>query len=86
MNQSTYFNLNSMRDVDIHSVDPDKLMDIRDTKVDIDKPLPDRVLDYLLQIHNPYCFLCGNILVKIEYSKTETTIEDCMEGFFRSLC
>ena len=86
MNQSTYLNLESMRNVDINCVDPDTLVDIRDTKVDVDKPLPERALDYLRQIKNPYCFRCGKIIVKVEYSETETTIEDCMEGYFRSLC
>ena len=85
MTQSTYPDLESMRNVDIQYVDPDTVPDIRDIHIDKDKPLLERTLDYINQIKNPYCIRCGKILVKIEYSETETTIEDCMEGYFRSL-
>ena len=85
MGQPTYFDLNSMRNIDIQHVDPDTIPDIRDINIDNNKPLLERTLDYIKQIKNPYCIRCGKILVKIEYSETETTIEDCMEGYFRSL-
>ena len=81
----TYPDLETMRNVDIQYVDHDTLPDIRDIKIDNDKPLLERILDYIDKVKNPYYIRCGKILVKIEYSKTETTIEDCMEGYFRSL-
>ena len=85
MIQPIYIDLNSMRNVDIQYIDPDTIPDIRDIHIDKDKPLFERTLDYISQIKNPYFIRCGKILVKIEYSKTEMTIEDCMEGYFRSL-
>ena len=85
MTQSTYPDLDSMRNIDIQHIDPDTLPDIRDINIDDNKPLSERILDYINQIKNPYLIRCGKILVKIEYSDTETTIEDCMEGYFRSL-
>jgi len=74
-----------MRNVDIKYVDPDTMPDIRDINIDNNKTLLERTLDYINQIKNPYCIRCGKIIVKIEYAETETTIEDCMEGYFRSL-
>ena len=84
MNQAIYFYLTAMRGVDINSVDPDTLVDIRDINVKTDKPLLERALDYINQVKNPYCFRHGKILIKTEHLETETTIEDCMEGCFRT--
>lgn len=86
MKQSTYLDLEAMRKIDIQHVDPDTIPDIRNIKIDTEKPLLERSLDYISQAQNPYYIRCGKILVKIEYAKTDTTIEDCMEGYFRSLC
>jgi hypothetical protein len=72
--------------MDIQDFDPDSIPDIRDINIDIDKSALDRILDYINQAQNPYFIRHGKILVKIEHSETETTIEDCMEGYFRSLC
>jgi hypothetical protein len=83
-NKVEYFDLASMRNVDITSVDPDTLVDIRDIDVKIDKPLLERALDYMSQVKNPYCFRHGNILIKTTHIETDTTIEDCMEGCFRA--
>lgn len=86
MDKITYLDLELMRSVDIQSIDPDILVDIRDIKVDNNKPISERAYDYISQVKKPYCFRCGKILIKIEHSETDKTIEDCMEGYFRSLC
>ena len=86
MGHPTYIDLESMRNVDIQDFDPNTIPDIKDIHIDIEKPTLDRIYDYINQAKNPYFIRCGKILVKIEYSKTETTIEECMEGYFRSLC
>ena len=86
MNKLTYPDLESMRNIDIQDFDPNTIPDIKDIHIDIEKPTLERIYDYINQTKNPYFARCGKILVKIEYSKTETTIEECMEGYFRSLC
>ena len=86
MRQPTYIDLESMRNVDIQDFDPNTIPDIKDIHIDTNQPVSDRILNYITQAKNPYFVRCGKILVKIEYSETETTIEDCMEGYFRSLC
>jgi len=78
--------LESMRNIDIRHFVPDTIPDIQDINIDTEQPVFDRVLDYIAQAKNPYFTRRGKILVKIEYAETETTIEDCMEGYFRSLC
>jgi hypothetical protein len=85
MNHVDIINLDDMRNVDIRTVDSDTLTDIRDIKIDIEKPLTERMLDYLQQIQNPYCFKHGKIIVKVNFAETDVTIEECMEGYLRSL-
>lgn len=75
----------AMRSVDIRTVDPATLVDIRETSVDKSMPLPERMMDFVKQIRNPYCFRCGDTIVKISYTDTTTTMEERMEGFFRAL-
>ena len=86
MGERTYPDLESMRNIDIKDFDRDTIPDIKDIRIDTEQPELERILDYINQAKNPYFVRSGKILVKIEYSKTETTIEDCMEGYFRSLC
>jgi len=86
MDKAAYFDLTSLRNVDITRVDPNTLVDIRDTNVKTEVSLLERVWDYIFQVKNPYCFRYGKILVKIEHPETNITIEDCMEGYFRALC
>ena len=87
MIKPAHLDLESMRNIDIQHFNPNTIPDIKDVNIDTDQPvLVDRVLDYIIQNKNPYFNRCGKVLVKIEYSKTEKTIEDCMEGYFRSLC
>jgi len=85
MKQPTYPDLEAMRNIDIESFDPDTIPDAQDIVIDTSKPLPERALDYINQTGNPYFVRSGKILAKIEYSETETSIEDCVEGYFRSL-
>ena len=85
MNQSDIINFENMRNIDIRAVDQNMLTDIRDINIDTEKPLTERMFDYLKQIHNPYCFRYGKITVNIEFTKTEITMEECMEGYFSSL-
>lgn len=75
----------AMRGVDIRTVDPSALADVQDVEIDPDKPLPERMLDYIKQIRNPYCFRCGKAIVKLSFADTDTTMEERMEGYFRSL-
>lgn len=73
-----------MRNVDVRTVDPATLVDSRNVNVNIDLPFLERAYDYIEQIGNPYCYLYGDIVVKISHSQTSTTITDCMEELIRS--
>lgn len=61
MEQHTYTReeIDAMRNVDIRTVDPKTLRDIRDVTVNTDLPKRERMLDFIRQIGNPYCYRCG---------------------------
>ena len=85
MNPMPHFDFDAMRRVDIRSVDPASLADIRDIDIKPDLPFVQKAVDYIMQIRNAYCFRCGDVTVKINHPKTTTTINDCMEGFFQTV-
>ena len=58
----------------------DGLIDINDISVDKDLPKPERIKEYIRQIKNPYCFKCGNFVVKARYQNAGLSIEDCLQS------
>ena len=78
-------NMDAMRDTDIRTVDPAGLVDIRDVTVNTSLPRDERLLDYLGQIKNPYCFKHGKTVIKISFADTDATLEDRLERYLFSI-
>ena len=76
--------LKAMQDIDVRSVDPDMLRDIREVHVDTNLPKRERMLDFLRQIGNPYCYKHGKYVVKVSFSDTDVTLEDQLLDYIRS--
>ena len=76
--------INAMRDVDIRRVDPNSLRDIRDVHVRTELPKRERMMDFIRQIGNPYCYRHGKYVVKISFTDTEVTLEERMLSYLRS--
>ncbi|MCD8013291.1 MAG: hypothetical protein LUG99_08965 [Lachnospiraceae bacterium] len=73
--------LEAMRDVDIRTVDKDTLTDIRDVNVDNSLPQKERILDFIRQVGNPYCYKVGDIAVKVSFAgkcSLEDAVKDCI--------
>jgi len=79
------YTLEQMKHIDVRDVDPSDLIDIRDVTVNTALPRDERLLDYLDQIKNPYCFKCGKAVVKISFADTEATLEDRLERYLLSI-
>ncbi|MDL2248454.1 hypothetical protein LJB89_02025 [Tyzzerella sp. OttesenSCG-928-J15] len=77
--------LEQMKQTDVRLVDPAALVDIRNVSVNTDLPKEERMLDYLGQIKNPYCFKCGKTVVKVSFADTGATIEDRLEKYLLTL-
>ena len=77
--------LEQMKNIDIRTVDPSTLVDIKDIQINTSLPRDERILDFLEQVKNPYCFRVGKAAVKVSFSDTEATVEDCLERYLMSL-
>ena len=76
--------LESLKNVDIRTVNPATLRDIRDVKINTDLPKEQRIQDYIRQIGNPYCYRHGKYVVKISFADTDVTLEERLQAYIRS--
>ena len=88
MGQQTYTReeIEAMQNVDVRTVDPDMLRDIRDVTVNTALPKRERILDFIRQIGNPYCYRHGKYVVKVSFTDTDVTLEERMLSYIRSTC
>lgn len=82
----TAADIDAMQNVDIRTVDPETLTDIRDVEVNTELPKRERILDFIRQIGNPYCYRHGKYVVKISFTNTDATLEDRMLAYLRNKC
>ena len=78
--------IKAMQNVDLRTVDPAGQRDIREVKVNTDLPKQERILDFIRQIGNPYCYRHGKYVVKVSFTDTDVTLEDRMLSYIRSKC
>ena len=69
----------------IKKVNADELVDIRAVTVDKNLPPEERMIDYLEQIKNPYCFRCGDAVVSVLFSTGGTSIDILLKNYFEGL-
>ena len=63
----------------------DDLVDIRNVSVDKTLPPEERMINYLEQIKNPYCFRCGDAVVSVLFSTSSTSIDSLLKNYFEGL-
>lgn len=73
--------LEEMRAVDPRTVDRNTLMQRSSVKINPGADKEERIRDFISQIGNPYCYLDGDMVVKISFSDTDRTIEDCIHAY-----
>ena len=76
--------LEEMKAVDIRTVDPDTLVDIREVKIDQDLPREARMKSFLEQVKNPYVFKCGDVIVKTVFAESGPTLDECMKRYLQN--
>jgi hypothetical protein len=67
-----------MAAIDIRKADKESLVDIKDVTIHTELPIEERVMDYLQQIKNPYCYLSHGVTVKISFAGKKK-LEDCIK-------
>ena len=75
----------AMKSVNPKTVDRSKLIQRSSVRLDPAAPREERLRDFIQQIKNPSCYLDGKTVVKISFSSTDTTMEDCLEHYLRGL-
>ena len=78
--------LKKMQDADPRAVDRAGLKDIRDVQVNTELPKKERILDFIRQIGNSYCYRHGDYVVKVSFADTDVTLEDRMLSYIRTKC
>ena len=76
--------LDSLKNVDIRTVDKNTLVDLNSVSIDQSLPVPDRVASFLAQIQNPYCFRVGDVAVKVKYKETGPSFQQNFEDLLRT--
>jgi len=70
--------LRRLKDTDIRDVDPDELVDISEVRIKTDLSTVERLIDYLKQVKNPYCYKIGGTIVKVSFLG-EVSLNECLE-------
>ena len=70
--------------VAVSDVDKDTLVDIKRVKIKTSLPENERILDYIKQIKNPYCYLDKGIIVKLSFCGDQS-VEDCLFRYIATM-
>lgn len=77
--------IQEMKQIDIRTVDKSLLVDRNTLNIDKNLPRKERLIQYVKQIKNPYCYLDGDVIVKVSFSDNNVSIEDCLQAYIRSM-
>lgn len=70
--------LRRLKQQDIREVDSDALVDIAEVKIRTDLSQIERIIDYIKQVRNPYCYKIGGTVVKVRFMN-EKSVSECLE-------
>ena len=77
--------LERCRKISLDEVNQDEVDEITDIKIDKRKQSGERILDFLNKVKNPYIFKVNGKLVRIRFSDTNTTANDCLTNVLKNL-
>lgn len=77
--------LRKMKDVDIRTVDKNQLVDLNSVVIDESRPVQERMVSFIQQIGNPYCFRVGDVAVKVVYKENGPTFQQNLEDMLMNL-
>ena len=75
--------LHRLQAMDLSDVKVEDLVDIRTVNINSQLSQPNRLLDFLNQIKNPYCYRHGDFVVQIGFSNTEVTLTDRLNEYLK---
>ena len=75
-----------MQAADLRTAEPGELKDIQEVTVNAELSKKERMIDFISQIGNPYCYRHGAYVVKVSFADTDTTLEERMISYMRAKC
>lgn len=77
--------LERCRNMKLEDVTLDDVDEISSIKIDRRKPSNERILDFIAKVKNPYIFKVNGKLVRMSFSDTDKTAEDCLTNVLKNL-
>lgn len=74
--------LEEMSRQNIETINRNELADISAIQIKQDLPHNEKVIAFLEEIRNPYCFLCGNVPVRVCFSDNGPKLGQTLQGYF----
>lgn len=77
--------LERCKSMELEDVTLDDVDEISFIKIDRRKSSNERILDFLTKVKNPYIFKVKGKLVRMRFSDTDKTAEDCLTNVLKNL-
>ena len=77
--------LDRCKNIKLEDINPDDVDEISDIKIDRRKPSNERILDFLMQVKNPYVFKVNGKLVRMSFSENGSTADECLTRVLENL-
>lgn len=77
--------LERYKNLPLNEIRVEDVDEISHIKIDKRKPSNERILEFLTMVKNPYVFKVKGKLVKISFSDTNLTAEDCLTNVLENL-
>ena len=74
----TVENLKLLREIPVNDINKNDLVDISSVAINKHTSKDTAFLSFLDQVKNSYCFKCGEIVVKLQFSENGRTLQECM--------
>lgn len=84
MNSYDRTDFEMLKSVDIKNVDKGSLIDLDEVQIDDTRPVSERILSFLQQVQNPYCFRIGDVAVKVNYKPDGPSFQQNFEDLLRT--
>ncbi len=81
---NTEIRIEQMKNIDPRTVDRKELVDINEVKINSDLNQKDRMVDFIRQIKNPYCYLDHGMVVKVSFAG-EKSLEECLAHYIHTI-
>ena len=63
----------------------DDLVDIQNVRINHNQPKEQRIMQYISDIKNPYCFKVDDMVIRVEFLDTGVTLQESLSSYIKSI-